>query len=134
MESEPFGDAGARCLVHEGAAPGRHHARSAGKEARDHPALAVAEVVFAMPPENVGDRHAGSLDDLLVDVDKGQAEPDREPASDRRFARAHHADKDDRPASQALDEPGDAIVASVHQVRSRRELQVRLSVPRMPSS
>jgi hypothetical protein len=44
------------------------------EQARDHPALAVAEGLLAMHFENVGDAAAGGGLDLAVGIDEGQAE------------------------------------------------------------
>ena len=61
--------------VHEGAAAGRQHVRRVVEQARDHPALAVAERRLAVAREDLGDGAAGRRLDLVVGVDEGQAEP-----------------------------------------------------------
>ena len=71
-----------------------------GEQARDHAALAVAEIGLAVILEDVGDGLAGRPLDLLVGVDEGHAEAGRQAAADRRLAAAGHADQDDRPAAQ----------------------------------
>jgi hypothetical protein len=48
-----------------------------------------------MRQEEIGDRHSGSSLDLLVGVEKGEAQPLGEPSADRRLSSAHHAHKDD---------------------------------------
>ena len=62
----------------------------------DHPPLAVAEMRFAEPLENLGDAEPGRRLDLRVGVDEGKAEPLRQPPPDRRLARAHQPDERDR--------------------------------------
>ena len=86
-------------------------ARTAGQHARHHTALAVAEMLFAVAGENVGDRHARRLDDFLVDIDEWQPEPQREAPPDGGLARAHHANEDDGAPVQGLDKRHRPIIA-----------------------
>ncbi len=82
--------------VHERPAAGRDHLRRPGDQPGQHAPLAVAEMGFAEPLENLGDADPGGLLDRLVGVDEGEAEPARQPPPDRRLARAHQADERDR--------------------------------------
>ena len=100
-----LGDAPARLLVEEGAAAGRQHLGAAVEQTGDHPALAVAKIGLAEPLEDLGDRHLRAGLDLVVGVDKGQAELLGEPFADRGLAGPHHADEHDRPAAQRGDQP-----------------------------
>ena len=92
------GDVVARRLVHEGAAPGRQHLWSRIQQARDHLPLPVAEIGFAEPLEDFGDRQLRARLDLGVGVDERQPELRGEPLADRRLAGAHHAHEHDRAA------------------------------------
>ncbi len=92
--------------VHEGAAAGRQHLRAALQQPRDHARLAGAEIGLAVGGEDFRDGHAGGLFDLGVGIDERNAEPGRQPAADRRLARAHHADQHDRAAAQRRAERG----------------------------
>ena len=67
--------------------------RRLGQQPRDHLALAVAEGGLAVAVEDLGDRTARRLFDLAVGVLEVHAQPGREAAADRAFARAHHADQ-----------------------------------------
>ena len=87
-----------------GAAAGRHHLLPAAEQAGDDPALALTELGFAVPGENVRDRHSGGGFDFAVGVGEGQAEAAREPAPDRGLAGAHHADEHERTPAEARDE------------------------------
>src|SRR3546814_18691643 len=84
------------CSSDLGTAAGGQDERPAGEQPRDHPALALAKIALAKAREDVGDGHAGGALDLVVGVGEGQAEPLCETAADRRFARAHQSDEDDR--------------------------------------
>ena len=86
----------ARGRIHERAAAGRQHKRSAIEQARDHLALALAEISLAESLENLGNRQLSARFDLGIGVDKRQSELRRQPFADRGFSRPHHADKDDR--------------------------------------
>ena len=48
---------------------------------------------------------AASLD-LGIGIDKGDAEPRRQPAPDGGFARPHHADEHDQPLAEGSDDVG----------------------------
>ena len=86
----------ARGRVHERAAACRQHHWSAGEQARDHLALALAEISLAEPLEDLGNRQLSARFDLRVGVDERQSKLCREPFSDRGFSGSHHADKNDR--------------------------------------
>jgi len=64
---------------------------------RDDAALAVAEIVFAEPLEDLPGGKAGSVLDRLVAIDEREAEPARKPAADGRFPGSHQADENNRP-------------------------------------
>src|SRR3546814_8669137 len=89
-------DQRARFLVDEGAAAGREYHRLSGEQARDHAALAVAEMRLAEARENVRNRHAGGAPDLVVGVGEPNAHPRCEPAPDRRLAGPHQDRKSTR--------------------------------------
>ena len=72
----------------------------AAQQAGDHLALAFAEIGFAVVLEDVLDRLAGRLLDLLVGIDEGQLEPGGEPAPDGGLAAARHADQHERAAAE----------------------------------
>ena len=107
----------ARLRLDEGAAAGGDDALALADQPRQHPPFAVAEIGFAMRGENFGDGHAMGGFDLVVGIDEGEAEPLREPPADRRLARAHHADEDQRPSGQTVD---DRLRARVARRRRRR--------------
>src|SRR3954452_10079462 len=65
-----LGDARAGRLVHERAAAGRHDPGPAGEHTRHDAPFAIAEMILAVTGENIGDRHARRLDDLLIDIDE----------------------------------------------------------------
>ena len=96
----PWADRRAGVGAHERAAAGGQHLRTALQEPGDHARLAGAEIRLAVGGEDFGDGHAGGLFDLGVGIDEGNAETGREPAADRRLARAHHADQHHRTAAQ----------------------------------
>ena len=85
-----------RLGVHEGAAAGCQNTGRLVQQARDDPALAVAEGLLAVLGKNILDRAAGGCFDLLVGIDKGQIQGRRQLASDAGLARTHKADEGDR--------------------------------------
>src|SRR3546814_15796237 len=91
-------DQRARFLVDEGAAAGREYHRLSGEQARDHAALAVAEMRLADARENVSSRHAGCALDLVVGVGETPAQPPSEPSPERRLPAPNHPDAPAQPA------------------------------------
>ena len=79
--------------LREGSAARGDDRRSAVEQPGDHPRLAIPEIGLAMCQENVRYRHAGRRLDLDIGVEKRQPQPCRQPAADRGFAGAHHADQ-----------------------------------------
>ena len=77
--------------IDERAASQRQHHGPAIEQPRDHPPLQLAEARLAVEGEDVGDAQPGGRDDLFVGVGEGCAQRPRQPAADRRLARAHQA-------------------------------------------
>ncbi len=92
--------AGAR--IDHGAAAGGDHRLGPGDQARDHAALACAELGLAVAGEDFRHRAAGGALDLVVGVDEGEAEADRELAADRGLAGSHQAHEDQRAAAEPV--------------------------------
>src|SRR5207244_3444933 len=80
----PYG--GARLGIHEGAAAGCQHLRSAFQKPGDDALLAGAEIRLAIGGEDFRDRHAGCGLDLGVRINDAHAAAAREPPPDRRLA------------------------------------------------
>ncbi len=101
---------GANCRpgfgIHERPASRRQHLRASGKQTSDYARLARTEIRLAKSRKDFRDGHAGGGLDLGIGIDERNAEPGREPASDRGFSRTHHADEHDGAASERADEPG----------------------------
>src|SRR5438874_13365489 len=66
--------------VHEGAAAGSQHLRTALKQTQDHTRFAGAKIGLAMNGEYLRDRHAGGLFDFGVGVHKWNSHAMRKPA------------------------------------------------------
>ena len=96
----------ARVGIHEGAPTGGQHLRPAAQQPPNHFRLTVPEMRLAILGEDIGDRHARHLLDLLVGIDERQRQPVRQPPPDCRFAAAHQPDHHQRsiadPANQLL--------------------------------
>ena len=78
-----------RLGVHIGAAAGRQHMRRFVEQAGDDAALAGAELGLAVFLEELADRAAGRMLDLVVGIDERQAEARGQPLADRALARTH---------------------------------------------
>ena len=81
--------------VHERAAACRQHHWPAGEQARNHLALAFAEISLAETLEDLGNRQLSARFDLRIGIDERQPKLCCEPFSDRGFSGSHHADKHD---------------------------------------
>src|SRR4029079_14992704 len=98
---------GRPCIgIHIGAAARRQHLSAVFEQARDHLALAVAEIGLAMLGEAFGDGLTHRDTDPMVGVDEGEAELFGESAAHRRLAGAHEPDKHNRMAVEALADVG----------------------------
>ena len=106
----------ARGGVHEGAAARRQHHWPAGKQARDHLALALAKISLAEPLENLGDRQLGARFDLRVGVDEWQSKLCRKAFPNRGFSRSHHTDKHDRARGKRCRPFGVDRLALIHKL------------------
>ncbi len=104
------GDLGPRLLVHEGAAATRKHTRAAAQQTRHDAALSVAEIVLAVPRENLRDRHARRGFDLLIGIGEFEAKLLRETPAGRGLARSHESDEDNRAPPERRHERGHAQV------------------------
>ena len=90
------------------------------QQAGDHAPLAVAEMLLAELLEDLVDRHARRLLDLVVGIDEPQLEHVGQPPADGRFAAAHHADHHDGAVGERLaDAAGEGAVVC-HVSRRRR--------------
>ncbi len=106
-------DQRARLRLDEGAAAGGDDPLALADQPGEHATLAVAEIGFAMMSEDFRDGQAMGGFDLVIRIDEGQAKPVRQPLADRRLARAHHADEDQRAAGQTIDDRLRALVAQL---------------------
>ncbi len=82
-------------LAQHGTTAGGQHARAALRQGVDDVLLDVPERRLAMGVEEVADRAADALLDLVVAVDERQAEVTRKMAPDRGLPSAGHADEGD---------------------------------------
>ena len=82
--------------IEERAAAGCQHLRFSAKEAGDDPPFSVPECRFSKPLEDLLDRTAGGLDDLVVRIGERQPQPLRQLPADLGLAGSHQADQDDR--------------------------------------
>ena len=81
----------------EAAAGREHHRPLVVEHGLQHVALEAAIVVLAVQREELGEAQVGGLLDAAVELDEGHAQPARQPAADRRLARAAQAEqRDDR--------------------------------------
>src|SRR5271166_2151914 len=91
-------DHGAGQGIHKGAAAGGQDLHRLGQKPGDDSTFAVAKDALAAIGKNLLDRLAGGGFDLLIRIEKRQAEPQREAAPDLGFAGAHQPDQNDGPA------------------------------------
>ena len=98
-------DGGPRLGVHIGAAAGGENLRAAFEQARNHLALALAEIAFAVLGKDFADARAGGHLDLGVGVDEGQVEPVREPPAHGGLASPHEPDQHDASRSKGVANP-----------------------------
>ena len=97
-----FPDPRPRLCIDKRAAASREHHRPLVKQSRDHTLLALPEFRLAALRENLGDCHSRGGFNLAIRIRKRQAEPLRQPLSNRTFARTHHADQHNGPCAQRL--------------------------------
>ena len=86
--------------IDEGAAAGGDDALALPDQTRQNAPFAVAEIGFSVRGENLGYGQTMGGFDFMIGIDERQAEPLGEPFADRRLARAHHADEDERAPGQ----------------------------------
>src|SRR5205807_9485650 len=98
-------------LVHESTAATRKHTRAVAQQTCHDAALSVAERVLAVPGENFCDRQARRGFDLLIGIDKFEAELLRETPAGRGLARSHEPDEDNRAPPERRHERSHAPVA-----------------------
>ncbi len=124
----------ARRRIHERAAAGRQHQRAAIEQARDHLALALAEVRLAEPLEDLGNGQLGARLDLRVRIGERQAQLRRQPFADRGFSSPHHAHENNRaPAEGGRRPPGvDRLTLAHDPPTSSREPVLAASRSRRP--
>lgn len=96
-DDAPFKQQGAGGRIDEGTpARGNHLARLID-QAGNHTPLAIPEMRFAITLENLCDAESCGRLDLVIGVGEGKSQPPRQRPPDRRFARAHQPDENDRP-------------------------------------
>ena len=81
--------------IHHGAAAGGHDQALLGAQVTNHLGFAPAKARFSLDLEDPRDRRPGTGFDLMVGIDKAQAQLAGQDAPDRGFACAHEADKED---------------------------------------
>lgn len=81
--------------IHECAAARRNNLPRLFQQTPDDAALAIAKGRLAIAFKYIGDGHICRFFNFLIGIDKRQFEPQAEPATDRRFANAHHTDQHD---------------------------------------
>ena len=116
----------ARGRIHERAAACRQHHRSAGEQARNHLALAFAEISLAEPLEDLRNGQLSARFDLGIGIDERQSKLCRQPFADRGFSGPHHADKNDRaPGKRRRHLSGVDRLALTHKPRKPRPQAAR---------